>query len=77
MESRSGKGIKEPCGWIYAQKGVWEYTIAIAEEAQSFVFDELNFDYIRFPSDGSMKDIKYPHCDATLAKPDCCWKIFL
>ena len=55
----------DPCS-----KEVWEYIIAIAREAESAGFDELNFDYIRFPSDGNMKDIKYPHCDATLAKPD-------
>src|SRR3989338_6277647 len=55
----------DPCS-----KEVWDYTIAIAREAESVGFDELNFDYIRFPSDGNMKDIKYPHCDATLTKPD-------
>jgi len=55
----------DPCS-----KEVWDYTVAIAREAESIGFDELNFDYIRFPSDGNMKDIKYPHCDATLAKPD-------
>lgn len=55
----------DPCS-----KEVWEYAIAIAREAESVGFDELNFDYIRFPSDGNMKDIKYPHCDAGLAKPD-------
>jgi len=55
----------DPCS-----KEVWEYTIAIAREAESVGFDELNFDYIRFPSDGNMKDIKYPHCDPVLAKPD-------
>ena len=55
----------DPCS-----KEVWEYTIAIAREAESVGFDELNFDYIRFPSDGNMKDIKYPHYDATLTKPD-------
>ena len=49
MELRIGKIIKEPCGWIYAQR-VWEYTIAIAREAESAGFDELNFDYTRFPS---------------------------
>ena len=60
-----GMAWLDPCS-----KEVWEYTIAIAREAESVGFDELNFDYIRFPSDGNMKDIKYPHCDATLTKPD-------
>ena len=70
MESRIGKIIKEWRGLTRAPKEVWEYAIAIAREAESVGFDELNFDYVRFPSDGNMKDIKYPHCDATLAKPD-------
>jgi hypothetical protein len=40
-------------------KGTWDYTIAIARDASSIGFDEINFDYIRFPSDGNMKDAKY------------------
>ncbi|WP_151060545.1 putative glycoside hydrolase [Borreliella turdi] len=30
----------------------WEYNISIAKEIQSFGVDEIQFDYIRFPSDG-------------------------
>jgi hypothetical protein len=40
-------------------KETWDYTIAIARDASSIGFDEINFDYIRFPSDGNMKDAKY------------------
>ncbi len=36
------------------------YTVALAKEAYALGFDEINFDYIRFPSDGNMKDIYYP-----------------
>lgn len=51
------KGIS----WLDAgSKEVWDYTIAIAKEAYRIGFDELNFDYIRFPSDGDMNDIEYP-----------------
>lgn len=38
---------------------VMKYTIAIAKEAYSVGFDEINFDYIRYPSDGNIKDINY------------------
>ncbi len=38
----------------------WEYIIALAKEAYAIGFDEINFDYVRFPSDGNMKDIWYP-----------------
>jgi hypothetical protein len=38
----------------------WKYILAIAKESYAAGFDEINFDYIRFPSDGNMKDIAYP-----------------
>ncbi len=43
-----------------SSKEVWDYNIAIAKDALSRGFDEINFDYIRFASDGNMADIKYP-----------------
>ncbi|MEN9524610.1 MAG: hypothetical protein RL536_679 [Candidatus Parcubacteria bacterium] len=50
------KGVK----WLDAgAKPVWEYLVAIGKEAYAVGFDELNFDYIRFPSDGNLKDIVY------------------
>ncbi len=36
---------------IYSQD-VWDYNIAIAKELQELGIDEIQFDYIRFPSDG-------------------------
>lgn len=38
---------------------VWEYTLRIAKEAFDRGFDEINFDYVRFPSDGPIGDIYY------------------
>ena len=47
--------------WIDAgARFAWDYNAAIAEESYKLGFDEINFDYIRFPSDGNMKDISYP-----------------
>ena len=40
---------------------VWDYTIAVAKEAHRLGFDELNFDYIRFPSDGNTSNVAYPY----------------
>lgn len=37
----------------------WEYIAKVGEESYLLGFDELNFDYIRYPSDGNMKDISY------------------
>ncbi len=54
---RDHKGIP----WIDASaRKHWDYLIAISKEAYAIGFDEINFDYIRFPSDGNMKDISYP-----------------
>jgi hypothetical protein len=41
-------------------KEYWDYVLEIAFESHKNGFDELNFDYIRFPSDGNMKDIYFP-----------------
>lgn len=54
------KGIS----WIDAgSQKVWDYTLKLAEISYEYGFDEINFDYIRFPSDGNMKDIYFPHSD--------------
>ena len=42
---------------------MWDYAVALGKEAYAAGFDELNYDYIRFPSDGDMSDIHYPFSD--------------
>jgi hypothetical protein len=44
---------------------VWDYNIGIAKKAIDCGFDEINFDYIRFPSDGKIGNIRYPIYDGT------------
>lgn len=39
----------------------WDYIIEIAKESYKIGFDEINFDYVRFPSDGYMKDTDFTH----------------
>lgn len=47
--------------WIDpAAEEAWDYNIQIAKDAASRGFDELNFDYIRFASDGDLADMKFP-----------------
>lgn len=47
--------------WMDAgSKLVWDHAIEIAKASYEIGFDEINFDYIRFPSDGNMKDISFP-----------------
>ena len=46
---------KKGLAWVDpTQKAVWNYNLAIAKEAIQLGFDEINFDYVRFPSDGDM-----------------------
>jgi len=41
-----------------SEKAYWDYIVALAKESHDIGFDEINFDYIRYPSDGNMKDIR-------------------
>lgn len=43
-----------------SSKEVWDYNAKIAKEAILLGFKEIQFDYVRFPSDGSLKAIKFP-----------------
>ena len=43
-----------------ASKPYWDYIIDLAKESYNIGFDELNFDYVRYPSDGNMADTFYP-----------------
>ena len=43
-----------------AATGYWDHIIALAVDSYNIGFDELNFDYVRYPSDGNMRDISYP-----------------
>lgn len=37
----------------------WDYPLALAEEACRLGFDEIQFDYVRFPSDGPISDLSF------------------
>ena len=48
-------------GWTNPyDKRVWKYNVDIAVEAAKLGFDEIQFDYVRFPSDGDISQIVYP-----------------
>jgi hypothetical protein len=48
-------------GWLnpYDHR-VWAYDVGIAKAAVRAGFDEIQFDYVRFPSDGDVSAIRYP-----------------
>lgn len=57
-----GKVWKDKKGLSFldpAKKEVRDYIVSIALNSYELGFDEINFDYIRYPSDGNMKDINY------------------
>jgi hypothetical protein len=48
-------------GWSNPyDRRVWRYNVDIAAAAAKAGFDEIQFDYVRFPSDGDISIIRYP-----------------
>ena len=62
--ARTGRAWENHKGLTWmdpTQQEVWAYNAAIAKEAVEMGFDEINFDYIRFPTGGPVSDAKYAH----------------
>jgi hypothetical protein len=48
-------------GWTNPyDKRVWDYNLRIAQAAARAGFDEIQFDYVRFPSDGDIESAIFP-----------------
>ncbi|MFA6594267.1 MAG: putative glycoside hydrolase [Candidatus Buchananbacteria bacterium] len=46
--------------WLdMTNEGSWDLVVRQSREAKNIGFDEIQFDYIRFPSDGNIKTISY------------------
>ena len=43
-----------------AAHNYWDHVVMLSTEAYNIGFDELNFDYVRYPSDGNMTDTYFP-----------------
>lgn len=64
---KDNKGV----AWLDpANPEVWDYIIKIGREAEKVGFDELNFDYIRFPSDGKLENARYDFWDEKTPKAE-------
>lgn len=60
LKSNSGEPWKTDKGtfWLSPDnEKVWIYNANLGIEAYNLGFDEINFDYIRFPSEGDMEDL--------------------
>ncbi|MGE5557693.1 MAG: putative glycoside hydrolase [Bacillota bacterium] len=67
VKSRKGGLWRDKSGlaWVDPHsKTVWQYVVDVAKEAASKGFKEIQFDYVRFLSDGDLSDCIYPHANA-------------
>jgi hypothetical protein len=58
-----GSVWKDPAGlaWLNPyDRRVWRYVVGVGAAAARAGFDEIQFDYVRFPSDGDIGSIVYP-----------------
>ena len=67
--SRAGGGIwanAKGVAWVDPyRREVWDYNLDIASRAAAAGFDEVQFDYLRFPSDGNTRLCRYSRKDHT------------
>ncbi|HXH82578.1 MAG TPA: putative glycoside hydrolase [Candidatus Tectomicrobia bacterium] len=62
IDTRTGRPWidREQLAWVDPfREEVWAYNIAIAKEAARRGFDEVQFDYVRFPTDGKLSAARY------------------
>ncbi|KPU26523.1 glycoside hydrolase [Caloranaerobacter sp. TR13] len=62
IKTKNGKVWRDNSGnaWLNPyNREAWEYPIKIAEEAALMGFKEIQFDYVRFPTDGNRSIIDY------------------
>jgi len=64
VKSKTGGLWRDKKGKIWvdpSSEEVWRYNIEIAKEAVAMGFSEIQFDYVRFTSDGKISNCVYPH----------------
>src|SRR5262249_8772562 len=62
IDTRTGRPWidNEKLAWVDPfREEVWNYAIATAKEAAAKGFDEIQFDYVRFPTDGRLSAARY------------------
>ncbi|MGQ9683898.1 MAG: putative glycoside hydrolase [Anaerolineae bacterium] len=68
VKRANGQAWRDALGeiWMDAfRPEVWEYNLAIAKETVELGFDEIQLDYVRFPSDGDIYDTYYMYDDVS------------
>lgn len=73
LTKEDGKVFRDKNGlqWVNPyKKEVWDYLIKVAKEAANLGFDEIQFDYIRFATEASMKDVDFGEEAVDVSKED-------
>ena len=70
---RKGDGTlwQDNRGWYWlnpTNRETWDYNVEIAKQAIDAGFDEINFDYIRFPAFSKNEDVNFPPEDKIIFK---------
>ncbi len=69
VKSKSNGGVwKDRKGLSFIDVGAkpyWDYIVAISKASYDLGFDELNYDYVRYPSDGDMDDTNFTWSPST------------
>ena len=69
VQSRSTGGVwHDKKGISFIDPGAseyWQYMVDLGKASHALGFDEINYDYIRYPSDGDMSDAKFTRSAST------------
>lgn len=72
VKSKSSGGLwrdRHGIVWVDpADPEAWRYNVDVAREAVRGGFDEVQFDYVRFPTDGVLSDMSFPVWDGQKPK---------
>ncbi len=70
LRDKNGKiWAEKSYNWVDpSSKEVWNYNLDIANKALNMGFEEINFDYFRFPSGGQLNEIVFPNYDGSTPK---------
>jgi len=66
IQDAAGRPWRDRSGQIWMNpynEQVWAYNLAVARAAAALGFKEIQFDYVRFPSDGPVGQARYPGRD--------------
>lgn len=73
VHDANGKAWHDKSGhyWLNPyKKEVWDYNVDVALDALKHGFKDIQFDYVRFPSEGKLNELQYPGKPADAKRED-------